>query len=159
MGTPRIPRLVVAASIGLLTGAVMTHGLGIRGRSIHCAELQEKLRREYEQRAAANRWIAFSKDAPYDRTPAPAEPTVKSGGWLVFKLEDSLHDSGDTRHLGLRRPSEESLTLGRVAAALDAWGERELAQQAWEQTRRILGAESVFAAKEEVRGWLMRGDG
>ena len=158
MGTPSIPRLVVAASVGLVTGAAMTHGLEIRNRSTYRADMQEELRRESDRRAATSRWISFRADASNDAMPTTSEPTASSGGWLVFRLKDTVQESDELGPLGLRRQRDEGLVCGKVAAALDAWGERELARQAWEQTRRVLGAESVLAAKEVVRRWLMPGD-
>jgi len=46
---------------------------------------------------------------------------------------------------------KEAVLCAKIADALDARGEESLADQVWEQARRILCVETVDQAKDEIR--------
>jgi len=84
--------------------------------------------------------------------PNPRQDEV--GIWIVFRVVDVVSTQEMEGTASLTHQEKEGILCGKMAAALETFGEARLGRQVWEQTQRILCVDTVDDAVAQVRPYL-----
>jgi hypothetical protein len=129
--------------LAFLAGVAVSAVLFIRKNSnqpVHGPELRDLLSRVRERHPKQG-----------SRYPTNLMEKDRPASWLVFQVVDGSSGVEAVGSAEIVRQQEEGVLCAKIADALDARGEESLANQVWEQARRILCLETVDQAKDEIR--------